>query len=57
MLDKNTWNHLNEKMSLGSFKKCYQQNVLTNTYNYMYEQDLALNNLEVDSHKTQPNQT
>ena len=37
-LNSNRWNHLTvKKMSSGSFKKCYQQNVFTNMFNiYVY---------------------
>ena len=61
LLYSNTWSYLTvcEKISPGSFKKCYLQNVFINPiYSiYVYKEDLALNNLHwLICHKTQPNQ-
>ena len=39
LLQSNTWNHfmIQEKNELGSFLKCYQQNVFTNHIFNMYK--------------------
>ena len=61
LLHSNTWNHLTvcKRNELRFVLKCYQQNVFTNHIYliYMYEEDLALNNLQwLICYKTKSNQ-